>query len=350
MVIAACSATVVHSQDAADSAPVDEKLQFAGDLRYRYEAFGAPNEFDRHRVRARFGVDAEVTKTTHAVFKLTTGAGDQRTAHMTFAGGYSHKEVAVDLAYLQWKPNEAVAVSAGKILYPTWRPSQSLFIGSTFNPEGFAANYANESGVFASGYSLWLDGDSLASDAKHNGAQLGYGFKNRRDDLKIALSYNDLSHVKGVLPSLHGTNAYGNSVNPDGSYAIDFRIVDASAQWIHETYAGSMTFFAHSAHNTAATQGADAYAVGVEFAPKVIARDWSGSYQYARIGQDSLFGQFMDGTFGGGVTDSRGHVFRVAHKPTARTRATFSYFDNDVDRAAQHHDFELIQIDIDFLF
>jgi hypothetical protein len=46
-------------------------------------------------------------------------------------------------------------------------------------------------------------------------------------------------------------------------------------------------------------RGADAYAGGVEFALKLLPHGVRVSYQYAHIGQDTLFGQFMDGGFGG---------------------------------------------------
>jgi len=326
-------------------------LHFVGDARYRYEDIdGLAPHYDRQRVRARFGVEAQVTPTAHAVFKLSTGSGDPRSAHITFSGGYSRKEVGVDLAYLQWQPADAVALSAGKIPYPTWRPAQSLFIGGDFNPEGFALSYASDSGIFTSGYSFWLDDHGSSRDAKHNGAQVGYGAKARANEWKVAVSYNDLSHVKGAMPFLDGVTAFGNSVNPDGSLASEFQIVDASAQWIREAHVGSIVVFAHAAHNTRAVRGADAYAGGVEFASKLIAHDVRVSYQYARVGQDSLFGQFFDGDFGGGVTDSRGHVFRVSSQPSAQTRATLSYFNNEVGHAEQRYDFQLIQLDVDFLF
>jgi hypothetical protein len=335
--------------NAAASAPA--QLHFMGDARYRYEAIDAfGTSYDRQRVRARFGVDAEITPATHAVFKLSTGAGDPRSAHITFSGGYSRKEVGVDLAYLEWKLDPEISVAAGKLPHPTWRASQSLFIGGDFNPEGLAASYVNESGLFVSAYSFWLADHGTNHDAKQNGTQVGYGSTNGAEQWKLAVSYNDFSHVRGAMPFLDGVNAFGNSTRPDGSFSSAFEIVDTSAQWTHKGLAGSVTLFSHLAHNAQAQRGADAFAGGVEYAPNFFVRDWSVSYQYARIGQDSLFGQLMDGDFGGGVTDSRGHVVRASFRPAARSRATLSYFHNQVGQPEQHDEFRLLQLDLDFLF
>lgn len=327
-------------------------LRFEGDARYRYEAIDAAGPaYDRHRIRMRFGVDALVTPTTHAVLKLSTGDGDPRSAHLTFSGGYSRKSIGVDLAYLEWRPDSAWAVSAGKIPYPTWRPAQSLFIGGDFNPEGIASGYRGDSGLFASAYTFWLADRGSQSDSRQHGAQLGYARKSTTNDWSVAVSYNDFAHVQGAFPFLDGVSAYGNSVNPDGSLASEFEIADIAAQWAMETYPGSWTLFAHAAHNTRALRGADAYAAGLAFAPARSAYDWRASYQYARVGQDSLFGQLLDGDFGGGVTDTRGHVFRLAYTPAPRVNATLSYLHNDVARGApEQHGHRLLQLDIDLSF
>lgn len=328
-----------------------EHLQFSGDARYRYESIDAVGPaWDRQRVRVRFGVDAKVTQTTHAVFKLSTGEGDPRSAHITFSGGYSRKEVGVDLAYLEWTPAASLSFAGGKIPYPTWRPPQSLFTGGDFNPEGFATRYSGESGLFMSGYTFWLEDRSSPEDSRQNGAQVGFGGAGESSEWKLAVSYNDFVRVQGFKPFLDGVNAYGNSLNPDGTLASDFEIVDASTQWSQESYPGTFTLFAHVSHNSQALHDGDAYAAGVEFAPAQVISDWRASYQYARIGQDSLFGQLMDGDFGGGVTDSRGHVLRIAYRPASRASATLSYFDNELGEGADRHDFRLLQLDIDFSF
>lgn len=328
------------------TAPTSRELAFSGDARYRYESIDAIGPaWDRQRVRARLGVSASVTPDATAVFRLSTGEGDPRSAHLTFSGGYSRKAVGVDLAYLRWRLHRELAASAGKIEYPAWRPAQSLFIGDV-NPEGIAARYVGASGVFASAYSFWLENRGADGDSRQNGAQLGWSGR----ELSVAVAYNDFEDVRGQRPFLDGVSAYGNSMNADGTLASGFEIVDVSTQWKREFPNGSLSVFAHAAHNSAAVRGADAYAAGFELSMQRL-RDWSAGYQYARVGQDALFGQLFDGDFGGGVTDSRGHVLRLAYRPAARIGATLSYLNNDVSvGTTAEHAFRLFQFDLDFVF
>jgi hypothetical protein len=325
-------------------------IRFSGDVRYRYEAIDeADTSWDRQRFRARFGLDAQVTRSARAVLRMSTGEGDPRSAHITFSDGYSRKSVGVDLAYLELVPVESLTLAAGKIPYPAWR-SGSPFIGGDFNPEGFAAHYDNSSGFFASAYALWLaDGSATTSDARHQGLQVGYDLKDDAAEWRFALGYNDFTGVQGATPFLNGLS-YGNSLNSDGTFASKFEIVELSGQWIGRTAFGTITVFAHGASNSQAASDGDAYAGGIDFSPPRQLSSWHASYEYADIGQDSLFGQLLDGDFGGGVTDSRGHVFRVAYRPAARASATLSYFDNRVGSSSAEHDFQLLQLDIDFTF
>lgn len=350
-------ATTVQAADSSESvpgvpqpstsSPTSPGLEFNGDARYRYEAIDAVGPaWDRQRVRGRLGVEATVTPTASAVFRLSTGSGDPRSGHLTFSGGYSRKEVGVDLAYLRWQLNADIAASAGKVEYPTWRPSQSMFIGGDVNPEGVAVRYAGDSGAFASIYSFWLENRGADGESRQNGAQLGWS----GEQLSAAVSYNDFDDVRGQRPFLDGVNAYGNSMNADGTLASGFEIIDVAAQWKQEFPSGTISLFAHGAHNSAAERGADAYAAGFQLST-VQLREWSAGYIYARVGQDALFGQFFDGDFGGGVTDTRGHVLRVAYRPASRLGATLSYFNNEVAVGTEdERRFRLFQLDIDFLF
>jgi hypothetical protein len=80
-------------------------------------------------------------------------------------------------------------------------------------------------------------------------------------------------------------------------------------------------------------------------------KHWRAGYQYASIEKDALFGQLMDGDFGGGRTDSRGHAFRLAYRPDSRWSSTLSYLHNRVNiSSTQPQPFDLIQLDIDFTY
>ncbi len=337
--------------EAADDGLSYDGFVFTGDVRYRYEAIDTLGaEHDRQRVRARLGVAADVSPSTQAVFRLSTGEGDPRSAHVTFSGGYSRKAVGVDLAYLDWHMPASLGAKLGKIPFPTWRPAQSFLTGGDFNPEGIALSYSPSAGFFATVFNFWLEDRSTASDSRQQGLQLGWAHSADRSNWTVALTLNDFTDVAGRRPFLDGESAYGNSVNLDGTLASDFEIADIAVEWSAEFYVGELTAFAHLARNSAAESGDEAYAAGLKVRPAQLSR-WSAGYEYAHIGRDAVFGQHFDGDFGGGVTGSRGHVLRVAFDSSERVGARLSYFFNDVTpQQGEERGFRMLQLDIDCSF
>lgn len=338
----------ICSAEISDTDAVSDGFAFSGDVRYRYEAIDTLGvERDRQRVRARLGVAADVNPSTQAVFRLSTGEGDPRSAHITFSGGYSRKAVGVDLAYLDWHTSASMGARLGKIPFPTWRPAQSFLIGGDFNPEGIALSYAPSAGFFATAFNFWLEDRGTASDSRQQGLQLGWKQSAGHSDWTIALTLNDFTDVQGRRSFLDGESAYGNSVGVDGTLASGFEIVDIAAEWSADLYFGEIAAFAQFAHNASAESGDDAYSAGMKVRPAALSR-WSASYEYARIGRDAVFGQHFDGDFGGGVTGSKGHVLRVAFDSSERVGTRLSYFFNDV--TPQHggeRRFRMLQLDID---
>ena len=338
----------------ANSASVNRlgKLTFTGDARYRAESIdvGAVDN-DRQRVRARFGVEAKVTDTMKTAFRLSTGEGDPRSAHLTFSGGYSRRSVGVDLAYLQWAIAPELRVAAGKVPYPNWQPAQSIFIGGDFNPEGWSTAYVSESGGFANAHHFWLQTRLDEADSRQSGLQLGFASDaNASTRFAIAVTYTDFTRVAGQKPFLDGVNPYGNSLNAAGELQNDFDVAELASEVTLERYPGSLTLFTHVAQNVAAADNDIAYAAGVTVSPSRL-KHWRVGYQYARIEKDALFGQLMDGDFGGGSTDSRGHAFRIAYRPEGRWSSTLSYLRNEVNMSsAAPQPFDLIQLDIDFTY
>lgn len=343
-----------HEPAASDSASTNRlgRLSFAGDARYRAESIDAGAvDNDRQRVRARFGVEARVTDTMMTAFRLSTGEGDPRSAHLTFSGGYSRRSVGIDLAYLQWAVAPELRVTAGKLPYPNWQPAQSIFIGGDFNPEGWSTAYASQSGWFANAHHFWLQTRVDDADSRQSGLQLGFASDARAATrFTVAAAYTDFMRVAGRKPFLDGVNPFGNSLNAAGELQNDFDVAELASEVTFERYPGSLTLFTHVARNAGAGENDLAYATGVTVSPSRW-KHWRVGYQYARIEKDALFGQLMDGDFGGGSTDSRGHAFRVAYRPQGRWSSTLSYLRNDVNiSSTAPQPFDLIQLDIDFIY
>ena len=338
-------ANSVDEQQAAE-------LDFSGDARYRAESIDIGDiDNDRQRVRARFGVEAKVTETLKTALRLSTGEGDPRSAHLTFSGGYSRRSVGVDLAYLQYSVRPELRVAAGKVPYPNWQPGQSLFIGADFNPEGWSTSYRGESGWFANAHHFWLQTRSDAEDSKQSGLQLGYASAaDASTRFTLGSAYTDFTRVEGERPFLDGVRSFGNSLNVAGELLNDFNVVELASEVTFERYPGSLSLFTHLARNVSAAEHDLAYAAGFTIGAARL-KHWRVVYQYAHIEKDALFGQLMDGDFGAGNTDSRGHAFRLAYRPESRWSSTLSYMHNRVDiSSAAPQPFDLIQLDIDFAY
>lgn len=338
--------------EAAGNGTIIGNLSFAGDARYRAESIDAGNvDSDRQRVRARFGVEADITDTLMTALKLSTGEGDPRSAHLTFSGGYSRRSVGVDLAYLQWSIMPELRMAAGKVPYPNWQPAQSVFIGGDFNPEGWATSYRSESGWFANAHHFWLQTRVAEEDSRQSGLQIGFSSASKEPvSWAFAGAYTDFTSLEGHRPFLDGVTPYGNSVDALGQLQNDFNIAEFASDLVIDRYPGSLTLFMHLAQNVAASEDDVAYSAGVTLSPERL-KHWRFGYQYVCIEKDALFGQLMDGDFGGGSTDSRGHAFRLSYRPAARWSGSLSYLHNRVNiSSAAPLPFDLIQLDIDFTY
>ena len=136
-----CSAPVI-------GATVDTKqIRFNGDFRYRIERFDTDgDELDprkRHRIRARFGLQANIADEARFVFQLASGSDDLVSSNQTLSGAFSSKNIVLDLAYFEFEPislDRRVTTIAGKSVLPFFRPGQTeLLWDSNLRPEGLSS-------------------------------------------------------------------------------------------------------------------------------------------------------------------------------------------------------------------
>ena len=202
------------------------KIKLRGDFRYRHEAFDAERVDDdgsvddgsdrqRQRIRARFGFDFKVTDTLKGTFLLATGADDPRGTNQTLTGVASRKPIGLDMAYADWQFTKGANLLLGKQPNPVFRPSQSLFYDSDFNPEGGAVKFERDS-FFATAYGWWLteqfnsDPDGENSDANLFGLQAGFKFPWFGSETILAAHYSACGACQDHSP-LYNNNANGNT-------------------------------------------------------------------------------------------------------------------------------------------
>ena len=99
-----------------------------------------------------------------------------------------------------------------------------------------------------------------------------------------------------------------------------------------------------------------AIAFGVTLNKASAPKSWEVGYVYQKTEKDAVFGQFVDSDFGGGVTDTRGSVFKAAWVPAANWTLNGTYFINTRFNDAPTRatttdlDYKRLQLDLNFKY
>jgi putative porin len=339
----------VAATPAADSKP--PSIRFAGDLRYRHETVNddAFAERQRHRIRARFGVTADVTPDIVAGLTLATGGEDPVSANQTLDDGFNRKSFGVDRAYFTWKATDDLSFTGGKMANPFFRPlANHLIYDNDLNPEGLSLHYETEN-WFANFAGLWVEERAEADDSILMGGQFAY--KRTLDGgqrLVAGVSYYDYRNTQSAIPFWDGFAA-GNTVDASGLYANDFNEAELFAELKFNVGDRPITVFADYVTNTEAALHDEGYAFGAAYGEITRPGTWRLSYAYQKLEADAVIGTFTDSDFAGGGTDGQGHVVDFQYGLRNRWTAGFRYFLNERGQAAgSERDYNRLQADVNF--
>ncbi|MFO1399988.1 MAG: putative porin [Steroidobacteraceae bacterium] len=401
------NASAGHKDSAEQTAAVDTlkstvaKYTWSGDLRVRHELIDtAPNTAtpehtrERDRVRLRFGVAAKVNDTVTAKIQLSTvnsGDDNPRSTNQTEGEAWSRKAIGIDLAYVDWKLHPQFNLQLGKHPQP-WVRTASYFWDGDLTPEGAALKFSRGP-VFGGLFYDWLgerDNNttpSLRSDAKLLGAQLGmkpqfgpvtltgavayYEITNVRDQIASATpaSGNPSGGTCAINPAFSGSTNGNTVYNDNGASAhcsrllSGFKPLSALLQADLKLGRFPLSVFADYMQNTAAVANPvagskldTAWAFGFTFNKASAPKSWELGYVYQKTEKDAVFGQFVDSDFGGGVTDTKGSVFKAAWVPAANWTLNGTYFINTrfnaAPSAANTHDldYKRLQLDLNYKY
>ena len=342
------------------------KIKISGDFRYRNESIQRDVKTDqvRDRIRARFGFGAKISDTLSVDLRLATGADDPRSPNQTIGAsgtGMARRTIGLDQYYATWKPLTGASVVFGRQPYPWFRPGQSLLNDGDINPEGISVGYRNGD-FFGSAFGIWLSEIGTAAinpvtgaqtsslskqgnGANFNGAQVGYRFHlGDVTTLTAAAMYTNCGGCKGHQPywvsqgssataAQIGAAANGNSVDANGNLLYQFKTTEGSLELNTKLFDYlPLQVFANYAHNSEATNGQDtAYTGGFMLGKASDKGKWEAGYAYERLQKDSYFGQFVDSDFGGGNTNTKGHVFRVGYAVYKNWTLNATYFINNLN-------------------
>lgn len=337
-------------------------IRWKADFRYRHEQFdieGAPSDRLRHRIRARFGMEAKISNTLAGAIQVATGdISDPRSSNATLDDAGRRKEIALDLAYVDWKPRDGMLVTIGKQKQPWFQPGNSLFFDDEVNPEGVAFRYGGKTGPFARAWGYWLEEMSAAADSNLVGAQFGYAFNG---GLTLAAGYWDYGAVQGQ-PVLNfsgspaGNSSYLAAADCTGAgttrcYLHDYNIVEADVEWSGSLGGLPLTLFGAYLENLDASTMNTGYDLGFLLGRASAPGGWEFGLLYQDVERDAQFGALLESDFADGVTQSRGFKMQGAWVPVRNMTVKAAYFinDRDYDTPAEV-DYKRLQFDLNYRF
>jgi hypothetical protein len=367
IVMALAVAAVVGNTGTASAENWWEKMTVKGDLRYRHEMIDTEDNDarHRHRLRARFGVFAEVSDYTKVGIQLATGSDDPVSTNQTLDNAFSTKNIGVDLAYFTTElPNfEGLAVTAGKFKNPFYKAGKSELVwDSDFNPEGGVAVYKedfNNTSLMLIGAGLWIDERSSGDDSWMSAGQVivSHKLSDERTDFAVGGSIFNYVNARGFAPFYDSEDGFGNSlaIEVDGSdsslvYAEKYELIELFAEGTHKFEKIPVTVMFDYVNNTAADSLNTGWLVGVRAGKAKKPGSWEVRYIYRELEKDAVLGAFTDSDFRGGGTDAKGHEIGGGIMLAKNTAFNATYFINKMGLDAAESDFSRLQVDLQLKF
>ena len=348
--------TIVSSLASQTSVAQDswtDSISLKGDIRPRYEAIDEEGEEDRGRgrFRIRLGMTADVNENVKAIIQLASGGDNPVSTNQTFDGGFSRKDIGIDLAYVDWTPNDDLHVFAGKMKNPLHRAGgHALIWDSDLNPEGVALDY--EMGIFSGTIGSFAVEERSSSDDS-----LLLAFQGRANfdldesgEINVGIGYMDYSETVGNVPFYNG-DGKGNSVDVNGNLLFDYNLIEVFAEYATNVGDMPISVFANYVENTEVDVNDIGYAFGAQIGKAGEPGTWQASWAWQELEADAVMATFTDSDFGGGGTDSKGHTIKGKYALADNWAIGGTLFLNEVDLASGvPHDYNRLQLDLEFKF
>ena len=321
-----------------------EKVKLYGDFRYRHEHIDAEsdgghdnNGRDRHRIRARVGLKAQINDEWAFDFRLASGSSDAaNSTNQTLDDAWAEDDVWIDRAYLIYNPvcMDGWTFLFGKMANPFFKPgkSQLLWDGDA-NPEGIAFSYNGKlnksTGYFINGGGMWMEEQGSDVDTSLWGIQGGleHAFDSG-DKLTWGAGYFKYGNIKdeAVLVSASGNSTSG------GNYLYDYELVELFGEYGTKLGDTPLSVYGDYVVNTASSVNEDTgWLIGTKLGKAKKPGTWDCGYEYRDSEKDSVVGLFTDSDFVDGGAEGKGHKFSVGYALAKNTKLGFTYFLTDRD-------------------
>jgi hypothetical protein len=333
----------------------------------------------RLRLRARLGVEGDLSENLRAYIRLASGsltqvAGSESQTLGTYGNRYT---VGIDEAYIVWDsgPRDQLALATlegGRLSNPWFSPTELVYARDlTFEGlvgtlrYGWEGEGVDQSHVYLTfGAFPMLEVPLQASQDKWMvGAQLGTNLRlaDGDDHLRLAAAYYDFLHVTGVMNTPYSTLTnytapafvqWGNTEfdianNPTDptvnlfALAAHFRIVDLAASYDHGFDRYSLAISAEAVRNIGynltqieALSGQSfsssqnrGYVGEVSFGDPVVDQNglWRAAVGYRYVQADAVLDAWTDADFHEGGTNASGYYFWATYGITHNTWVRLRY-------------------------
>jgi len=285
-----------------------DRITFKSDLRYRFQYVNAEDTGGANmstkksiqRIRARFGIFADVNDFTTAGIGIRTGK-KANSGNVTLGDHFDGFPISISLAYFDIAPEEAKYGKAifGKMKQP-WKNSTDLIWDSDVNPEGIAYSYKgklSDTTLFTSVGYFRVEEDKSTHDLNLGSAQIGikqpFGEK-----IKLTLG--------GSLYAYHNAKDFTDPILP-GNYPVEYRVVEGFSEIVfQEILPIPFKLYGNYVNNTLAESENTGYCFGIKFGDAKT-KKWEIKYDYRDLGLYATPAYLTDSDFAEGGTGVKGH-------------------------------------------
>jgi len=327
-----------------------EKVKIKGDFRYRHDYTDNKVQTNRqttrltprnrHRIRARFGLEAYINDDLDVIMRLATSdgtgsvaGGDPRATNQTLTGAFSKKDIWLDLAYIDYHPKtffdlntEGLNLYAGKMKDPFYHAGDSqLILDVDITPEGGAMSYEMDCGIvkpFVNVGGFWVQ--ERANDVDSSLWVFQGGASGKIGDLlelTTGISFYNFNSIKGQQAFYSNVNTLGNTTmaNPPITttsvkiYEKDYDIINPFIEGKFNVMDMPVKVFADLAQNATKNDSFGAL-VGFKLNKCEKPGSWQFTYDYRDIEPDAVVAVFTESDFADGFTGVKGHKFGLKYQ------------------------------------
>jgi hypothetical protein len=376
--------------------------QAGGGLKAAFPFLDTTQDRNRLRLRARFGVEGDISPHLTAFVRLASGSLTDPGSESQTLGNYgSRYTVGIDQAYIVWNTNTPDGLSfstaqGGRIPNPWFAPTELVYardlsfegVADTLRL-GWGAGGADRSHAYLTlGAFPMLEVPLVNQENKWLvGGQVGMNlrFRDGADHLRLGVAYYDFLHVTGVqdppnLPTYNYTAPafvrYGNSMfdilngslDPTANlYALaaHFRLVDVAANYEHGFGRYSLALTGEAVRNigyhradvealTNEVMPSDenkGYVGEVSFGNPLVDKfgTWRAAAGYRYVKRDAVLDAWTDADFHEGGTNAAGYYVWTSFGLARNTWVRLRYMSaNEID--GQHYGLDIVQLDLNTRF